>query len=208
MAMEENQLISAAQRGNLAAFNQLIGSYQGLAFNIAYSLLGDADSACDATQDAFLKAYLALARYHGGSFKAWLSRIITNTCYDQLRAARRRPTTSLDSIPDPEYCVNLIDRRRQPAESAEDQELRAVIQLGMRALPAEQRTVIVLSDVEGYSYEEICQVTGMTMGTVKSRLSRARAKMRDFLVAQPNVLTGRISQNHSRVDTTAWGGGR
>ena len=189
----EDKLISAARAGDLRAFNELVLTYQGLAFSVAYGILGDGDAASDATQDGFLKAYRSLDKFRGGSFKAWLMRIVANTCLDQLRARRRRQTTSFDELLDPEQAPCLIDRGRGPEEHAVNQELRRAIQLGMRALPADQRAVIVLSDVEGFSYAEIAQATGMALGTVKSRLSRARAKMRDSLVRQPDLLPRRYA---------------
>ena len=172
----ENDLIIAAQRNDLRAFNQLVLNYQGLAYNVARHILGDADAAADATQDSFLKAYRAIRRYQGGSFKAWLMRILTNTCYDRLRAGRRHPVHSFDELESADEWVPwLTDRHEKPAEYAERKELGRAIQMGMRTLPAEQRTVILLSDIEGFSYEEITQVTGMAMGTVKSRLEPRHA---------------------------------
>ncbi len=185
----EEGLIRAAREGDLRAFNQLVLNYQSLAYSVAYHILGSADAAADATQDSFLKAYRSLERFHGGSFKAWLTRVVTNTCYDQLRSRRRRPAHSLDELEvAPEWAPWLIDRAERPAEYAERQELSRAIRRGIQALVEDQRTVIVLSDVEGFSYEEIAQVTGMPMGTVKSRLSRARAHLRDFLLEQRDLL--------------------
>ena len=174
MDERENRLIMAAQERDLRAFNELVLIYQGLVFSVAYGILGNRDAASDATQDAFLKAFRNLHRFHRGSFKAWLTRIVTNTCYDQLRAHKRRRVTSFEEFPNPEQAVCLRDPRRSPQECAENQDLRRIIRLGMRALPADQRTVIILADVEGYSYEEIAQVTRTNIGTVKSRLSATR----------------------------------
>ena len=107
---DEPALIAAAQRGDLPAFNQIILHYQGLAYNVAYRILGDGDSASDATQDGFINAFQRLNQYRGGSFKAWLLRIVTNTCYDILRAHKRRPTTSLEKEDeDPEHDGRLQD---------------------------------------------------------------------------------------------------
>ncbi|MBC7251685.1 MAG: sigma-70 family RNA polymerase sigma factor, partial [Anaerolineae bacterium] len=88
--MDEKTLIAAAQQGDLEAFNRLVLTYQNITYNLAYRILGDADAAADATQDAFLSAYRAITRFRGGSFKAWLLRIVTNACYDQLRIKQRR----------------------------------------------------------------------------------------------------------------------
>jgi RNA polymerase sigma factor (sigma-70 family) len=188
---DEQALIAAAQRGNLPAFNQLILHYQSLAYNVAYRILGDSDSASDATQDGFIKAFQKLNQYRGGSFKAWLLRIITNTCYDILRARKRRPTTSLekeDEDSDSEHDGRLLDTAERPDAYVIRQELAGVIQAAIGQLPADQRLTLVLADVEGLDYTEIAAATGAALGTVKSRLSRARAKMRDMLLAQKELL--------------------
>lgn len=185
----DDVLVTAAQQGDLRAFNQLVLEYQGLAYNVAYHILGNADGAADATQDSFLKAYRSINSYRGGSFRAWLLRVLTNTCYDQLRARRRRPAQSLDDGDSAaEWAAWLVDRSERPAEYAERRELGQLIQRAIHALPADQRTVVLLSDVEGLTYEEIADATGMPMGTVKSRLSRARAHLRDFLLGHKELL--------------------
>ncbi len=190
--MDEQRLIEAASRGDLPAFNQLVLAYQSIAYNLAFRILGAGDPAEDATQEAFIKAYRNLGQYRGGSFKAWLLRIVTNACYDHLRQIQRRPAGSRDDLTeDPEYAGQLIDPVETPSEYALRQELAEIIQQGIAALPVEQRTVLVLSDVEGLSYEEIAQVMDTSLGTVKSRLSRARAKLRDFLLERQELLPSR-----------------
>jgi RNA polymerase sigma factor (sigma-70 family) len=195
---DEQALIAAAQRGSLPAFNQLILHYQGLAYNVAYRILGDADSASDATQDGFIKAYKKLDQYRGGSFKAWMLRIITNTCYDTLRARKRRPTTSLESEDeemDSEHDTRLVDSAERPDAYVLRKELAGVIQSAIELLPADQRTALVLADIEGLDYQEIAEATNSALGTVKSRLSRARAKMRDLLLAQKELLPAQYRLN-------------
>ena len=93
--MDEETLVALAQQGDIDAFNQLVSEYQQLAYNVAFRILGNEDKACDATQDAFLRGYRALYQFRGGSFKSWMLRIVTNSCYDQLRAQQRRPTTPI-----------------------------------------------------------------------------------------------------------------
>ena len=186
-------MIAAAQRGALPAFNKIILHYQSLAYNVAYRIMGDSDSASDATQDAFVKAYQRISQYRGGSFKAWLLRIVTNTCYDALRARKRRPTVSLENEiegeeSDPDYDPRLIDTAERPDAFVMRKELASMIQVAIGQLPEDQRTALILSDVEGMDYEEIADAMGTALGTVKSRLSRARAKMRDLLLAQGELL--------------------
>ncbi len=188
---DEAALIAAAQKGHLPSFNQLILHYQSLAYNVAYRVMGDNELAADATQDAFIKAFQRLDQYRGGSFKAWLLRIVTNTCYDVLRARRRRPTVPLESDDDendPEYDSRLIDNSERPDVFVMRQELAAVIQVAIGELPADQRTTLVLADIEGMDYQEIADTMGTALGTVKSRLSRARAKLRDMLLEHQELL--------------------
>jgi RNA polymerase sigma-70 factor (ECF subfamily) len=188
---DEAALIQSAQRGHLPAFNQIILHYQGLAYNVAYRIVGDAELAADTTQDAFIKAYQRINQYRGGSFKAWLLRVVTNTCYDALRARKRRPTTSLESEDDdddPDYNPWLIDSGERPEAYVVRQELAELLRDAISQLPADQRAALVLADIEGLDYQEIADAMGTALGTVKSRLSRARAKMRDMLMAHQELL--------------------
>jgi len=190
--MDEQALIASAQKGDARAFNQLVLLYQSMAYNVAYRILGDPDAAADATQDAFLSAFKALPKFRGGSFKAWVLRIVTNACYDQLRVKQRRPTSSLDDLPvETDHTYYLRDPAEQPDEYAERRELNWAIQTAIQTLPADQRTVVVLSDVQGLSYQEVAEVMGISLGTVKSRLSRARAKLRDHLWEERELLPHR-----------------
>ena len=199
--MDEAALIASAQKGDARAFNQLVMLYQSMAYNVAYRILSDPDAAADATQDAFISAFKAMRKFRGGSFKAWLFRIVTNACYDQLRVKQRRPTDSLDNLPvDQDHVRYLRDEAEAPDEFVERQELNLVIQAGIQALPVEQRTVLVLSDIQGLSYQEVAEATGLSLGTVKSRLSRGRSKLRDYLQQQGELLPSRY---RLRDDTEA-----
>jgi RNA polymerase sigma-70 factor (ECF subfamily) len=190
--MDEAALIASAQKGDARAFNQLVMLYQSMAYNVAYRILSDPDAAADATQDAFVSAFKAMRKFRGGSFKAWLLRIVTNACYDQLRIKQRRPANSLDNLPvDQDHVRYLRDEAEAPDEFVERQELNQLIQAGIRTLPVEQRTVLVLSDIQGLSYQEVAEAMDLSLGTVKSRLSRGRAKLRDYLQQQRELLPSR-----------------
>lgn len=190
--MSESDFISAAQKGDAAAFNQLVRAYQASVYRTAYRVLGERASAEDATQDAFISAFKHIRAYRGGSFKAWLLRIVTNACYDQLRVKQRRPTTSLDATDEDSDEPNWVaDAGESPHEFAERRELGAVIQRGIATLAADHRVTLVLADVEELSYDEIAQAMGTNVGTVKSRLSRARAELRDFLLAHAELTPSR-----------------
>ena len=191
-AMDEQALVAAARRGDTQAFNKLILTYQALAYNVAYRTLHDPDAAADATQQAFISAFRALPGFRGGSFKAWLLRIVTNACYDQLRTAKRRPASSLDDmLVDPDHSVMLTDEGESPEDYALRQDLGRVIQNGLDELPPEQRLAVILCDIQGLSYQEIAQATGVSLGTVKSRLSRGRARLRDYLQREQELLPKR-----------------
>lgn len=187
--MDEKALVIAAQRGDVHAFNRLVRSYQRIAYNVAYRVLGDAEQAADATQDAFFSAYRGIGQFRGGSFKAWILRIVTNACYDQLRRKQRRAEDSLEDLTvDPNHASALTDESESPEDYALRQELGEVIQHGLGTLNPDQRMVVVLADIQGYSYDEIAQIVGVRLGTVKSRLNRGRAQLRDYLLAHRELL--------------------
>ena len=195
MTYDESQLIADSQRGDVRAFNVLVEHYQTRLYNLCYRMLGDPDAAADVTQDAFLSAFRNIRRYRGGSFAAWLMRIATNGCYDQLRARQRRPTSSIDALLDDEDHAprQFEDVGESPDERSLRNELAGEIQRGLDQLDADQRVAIVLSDIQGFSYDEISAVTGWPLGTVKSRLSRGRAQLRNVL-RQGELLPARYRQ--------------
>ncbi|HEY0739662.1 MAG TPA: sigma-70 family RNA polymerase sigma factor [Herpetosiphonaceae bacterium] len=195
MTYDESQLIADSQRGDVRAFNVLVEHYQTRLYNLCYRMLGDPDAAADVTQDAFLSAFRNIRRYRGGSFAAWMMRIATNGCYDQLRARQRRPTSSIDALLDDEDHAprQFEDSGESPDERSLRNELAGEIQRGLDELDADQRLAIVLSDIQGFSYDEISAVTGWPLGTVKSRLSRGRAQLRNVL-RQGELLPARYRQ--------------
>jgi RNA polymerase sigma-70 factor (ECF subfamily) len=188
-SFDESTIIAQALQGDLAAFNKLVLKYQSMAYSVAYRMLQEDSAAADAVQESFLKAFRALRSFQGGNFKSWLMRIVVNSCYDVLRVQQRQSTESLDDAPvEYDYAPYLVDSTERPEAHAERMELNQFLERGIRALPPDQRTVLILCDIEGYSYEEIADLTGFAMGTVKSRISRARAKLRDYLLQNPELL--------------------
>lgn len=186
---DEEQLIAKAQTGDQAAFQTLMEPYQSLLFNVAYRILGDHDGAADATQEALLSAYRALKSFRGGSFKAWMLRIVTNACYDQLRRKQRRPTSSLEALlVGPGLHHAFTDKSEDPESYVLRQDLGQIIQRGLKTLSLDQRTAIVLSDIHELSYPEIAEIAGVPVGTIKSRISRGRAQLRDYLLQQDDVV--------------------
>jgi RNA polymerase sigma-70 factor (ECF subfamily) len=196
--MDEASLIAAAQQGKVDAFNELVLAYQHQVYNLAYCIMGDPASAADAAQEAFISAYQNLDRFRGGSFKSYLMRIVANGCYDELRRRKRRPATSFEDFGEVDEEANpaLINGREGPEAHAERQEMAGVIQAGIEILPADQRVTLVLSDVQGLSYQEIAETMGVSLGTVKSRLARARGKLRDYLCAHGELLPAKYRLEH------------
>ena len=191
--MDEADLIAAAQQGNMDAFNDLVLTYQQQVYNLAYRIMSDPASASDATQEAFIAAYRSIGRFRGGSFKSYLMRIVSNRCYDELRRRKRRPATSFEDfgVVDEESNPALINGHERPEEYVERQEMAHVIQSGIETLPPDQRITLVFSDVQGLSYQEISEAMNVSLGTVKSRLARARAKMRNYLRTKGELLPAR-----------------
>ncbi len=181
--MDEQGLIKQAKNGDVGAYNTLVLHYQNIVYNVAFRILGDPDSAADASQDAFISAYKALGRFRGGSFKSWLMRIVTNACYDELRRRKRRRQSSLEELTDDNESSSILisDKGPQPEQHRGRTELVMAIESCLEKLPDDQRVAAILRDVEGYEYSEIAAMMSVSLGTVKSRLSRARAKMRDCL---------------------------
>jgi RNA polymerase sigma-70 factor (ECF subfamily) len=183
--MNESALIHDAQHGDLEAFNRLVLAYQDALYNTALRILGDEDRAADATQEAFISAFRAINSYRGGSFKAWLLRTVTNACYDELRRQKRRPTTPLEPENDDDREIEsprwLADSSMNPEEKFEAAELEHAIQHCLEALPTDFRAVVVLADIQGLDYTEIAAAVRAPLGTVKSRIARARLRLRECL---------------------------
>jgi RNA polymerase sigma-70 factor (ECF subfamily) len=181
-AVDELALIQAAQRGNIDAFNALVETHQRHAYNLAYRILGETHAAADATQEAFISAFNHVGQYRGGSFRGWLMRIVTNACYDEQRRRKRRPEASLDALTaDGEAALQLASSSDDPEALAQRQALSQAIQQCLNGLSEEQRVIAILCDIQGYDYTEASEIARTPLGTVKSRLSRARQALRECL---------------------------
>ncbi len=190
----ESQMIKSTLQGNLNAFNHLVIAYQDIAFNLAYRLIGDRASAEDIVQDAFLSAFRKLHTFRYGSFKSWLLRIVANACYDEMRRWKRQPVVYFaaeegdQEIQEAWFC--LVDPGETPEEISLNSELNSAIQKGLLSLDVEYRSVIILVDILEMGYAEAAQVLGVPIGTVKSRLMRARARMRYSISGYMNTFQG------------------
>lgn len=190
---DEVALVQSARKGNLDAFNELILHYQTQVYNLAFHLLQDGAAADDAAQDAFISAYKSLSKFRGGSFRAWLLRIVSNACYDEMRRRKRRPSVSWDDFGEMEQEANphLVDSGALPEEAVQQQELAALIERTMAKLSKDQRMVLLLVDRMDFSYQEVAEIMGVRLGTVKSRLARARKQMQSLLQEERELLPSR-----------------
>ena len=179
---EDQILVSAALAGDSDSFNQLVERYQNRAYGLCFRMLGDSDAAADVAQDAFISAYRHLPSLRG-EFRPWLMRIVANACRDVLRSNKRHPSVSLDTNPrdeDESPALQIADSNPNPEEHLMRAEMHRTISVALLQIPQDQRTVVILSDIDGMSYDEIAEVTGANIGTVKSRLNRARARLREI----------------------------
>lgn len=186
LKMEETELVRAAIQGDLVAFNKLVLKYQDQAFNQAYRLLGNSDLAEDITQDTFLLAFRKMYQFRGGSFQAWLLKIVTNLCYDEMRTWKRTPFLPLEPVnkdgETDESPYWIKDPNALPEESIEMSELRHVIELGLSKLPLYFRIAVTLVDIQQLNYKEAAFVMGTSIGTLKSRLARGRLMLQNALM--------------------------
>ncbi|MBI3960019.1 MAG: sigma-70 family RNA polymerase sigma factor [Chloroflexi bacterium] len=192
LALEMAATIHAARAGDESAFCHLCDTYQAAAERVARHILRTEEAAADAVQDALIKVYKAIPNFEDGNFRAWLLRIVTNTCYDHLRRQKRRPAISLDALLEESY-TEMPDTRtsNDPERMALRQEQRDFLRGVIAELSPWHKEVVVLVDVMGYDYSEAAAMLGLPLGTVKSRLSRARANLRTRLCAA-NYLPGPV----------------
>jgi len=193
MDAEDSELIVRSKDGDLQAFNFIVQRYQSQVLNLSARIIGDRGRAEDVTQETFISAYQAIGRFRGGSLPAWLMRIAANASRDSLRGSRRRPEQSLDESLESQS-FQPVSAEPSPEEHAERSELNAELQKAILALSDDQRAVLVLIDVQGFSYEETTESVGASIGTVKSRLNRARRRVRDILMERRELLPDRFRQ--------------
>ena len=188
----ESSVIKKAMNGDTVAFESLVKEYQKMVYNVAYKILKDREDAADATQEAFIKAYKAIDSFRQDSkFSTWVCSIVTNTCYDILRKSKRNKTQSLyfehdeqeQKIPLPDNNDNV-----NPLKVTTNSELRRYLLEAISSLDLDQREVVILRELNDYSYQEISKELDISIGTVKSRLSRARIKIIEKLREQPELL--------------------
>ncbi len=183
--MDDRDLVGRARQGDREAFSQLIVQYQVPLYNMALRMVGSREDAADITQEAFLRAWEKIRSLRDAPFKSWLFQIAVNLCYDHFRRGRRYGV-----MPDEEQggkIVGLGIAMPDPQERVEANERARVVRESIEALDHDMRTALVLRDINGMAYDEIAGVLGVPLGTVKSRIARARAQVQEYLQRNPDL---------------------
>lgn len=185
---EDAKLIKAFKGGDKAAFDKLVLKHKNKLFNLCYRFLGDYQEANDSAQETFIKIYESLKKFRFQStFSTWLYRIAVNTCKNKLKSSAYRQKKRMVSLDNPgspdksQPAMEIQDETYSPVKELEKKERIRMVQEAINTLPTEQKEVVTLRDIEGLSYEEIVEITGFNLGTVKSRLARARLDLRKKL---------------------------
>ena len=185
--LPDSSLVPRAQQGHMDYFNTLVLRYEKQVYSVALRMVGSRQQAEDVAQETFIRAFKGLKGFRGGSLKAWLLRITTNTCNDYFRSHQSQRDLSLETLTE-DTGMSLPSSDPSPEEEALRGELGQEIQRGLLTLPGDQRMVLIMVDVEGMSYQEAAEAAGISPGTLRSRLSRARAKLRDYLLQRRELL--------------------
>jgi RNA polymerase sigma-70 factor (ECF subfamily) len=196
---DDRDLVGRARRGDREAFTQLIVQYQVPLYNMALRMVGKPDDAADITQEAFLRAWEKIRTLREAPFKAWLFQIAANLCYDHFRRGRRYGVMP-DEETRPTSNVVLGIATPDPQERAEANERTRLVRDSIQALDHDMRIAIVLRDVNGMAYDEIAGVLGVPLGTVKSRIARARAQVQERLQQHPELFPTSSSRKDAHAD--------
>ncbi len=189
--MNEEMLIKRAQNGDNDAFNHLMDDYFKKIYNIAFRMADNADDAADMTQEIMLKLFKNISSFSGNSkFSTWVYRVATNTCLDELKKLKRHKNYSIDKdieTDDGDFSYEVEDTSPVPETLAEQKELKTIVASAIGMLNPDHKAVLVLRDIQGFSYDEIARIVGCTEGTVKSRISRARAQLKIIIENNFNI---------------------
>ena len=186
MEFDERDMIERASRGDAAAFNHLMAQHERRMYAVALRMCGNREDAQDCLQEAMLRVYRAIGGFKGqSSFSTWVYRITMNTCLDELRRKKNRQNTSLDNLLDMGW--SPADESNAPEKQAMRSELRRNLNRAIQELPEEMRSAIVLRDIRGFAYEEIADMLNVNIGTIKSRISRGREKLREKIMTNAEL---------------------
>ena len=187
---QEAEIVRRVLAGEADAFEAIVDEYQKTVYNLALKMTGNPEDAQDMSQEAFIKAFSSLGSFRGDSkFSVWLYRIVSNVCLDFIRSRSRKPTSSLNvKDADGEYTeLEIADVRHMPEDELQRRLTREAVQQGLDRLPADQRQILLLREIEGLSYDEIGDILSLESGTVKSRIFRARKKFSAYLIKNGNI---------------------
>lgn len=187
----EALLIDRCQRGDTVAFDRLVEQHGQWVYNLAYRMVGDREEAHDIAQEAFVRAFSAIRKFRrGSSFSTWLYRVTANACLDEIKRRRRRPAPASSFVTDDSPPADPPDPTPGAADQVEAAERREVVRRAIAALPAHHRLTLVLYELQGCSYEEVATIMNTNVGTVKSRLNRARIALKEALQPHLELLRG------------------
>lgn len=187
---QEAAVIRKVLNGDTNAYEALVREYEKSVYNLALRMTGNSEDAYDMSQEAFIKAYNSLTTFRGDSkFSVWLYRIVSNVCLDYLRSRSRKPTVSLSTENEDgeEVELDIADEEQTPEKLLERGLTRDAVRRGLLSLPDDHRQILLLREIEGLSYDEISETLGLEVGTVKSRIFRARKKLCAFLINDGNI---------------------
>lgn len=185
-AQAERALIDRAGRGDPSAFEQLLSAQEGRMYAVALRMCGNREDAQDCMQEAMIRIYRAISTFKGqSSFATWVYRITMNSCLDELRRRKARTSTSLDAMLENGFSPS--DEYDTPEHHSLQAEQRRLLEKAIAALPEDMRAAIVLRDIQGCSYDEIAEALDTNVGTIKSRISRGRERLRNVLSQQPEL---------------------
>ena len=187
---QEAAIVRKVLGGDANAFETLVLEYEKNVYNIALRMMGNSEDAADMTQEAFIKAYNSLQSFRGDSkFSVWLYRIVSNVCLDFLRSKNRRPTVSLSVEDDDgeDAQLDVADESQSPELLLDRKLTRDSVRRGLDSLPPDYRQILLLREIQGLSYDEIAQALSLEVGTVKSRIFRARKRLCAFLIDDGNI---------------------
>ncbi|MDS1030747.1 sigma-70 family RNA polymerase sigma factor [Bacillota bacterium LX-D] len=193
MELDESKLIELSKSGNAEAFEELALKYEKQVYTIAYRFMGNYEDACDLAQETFIKAFKSIRGFRGdASFKTWIFHIVTNVCRDELRKRKKRQVISLDAplfTEEGELSRQAEDWTYSPERIYEGKEGQEIVQKMLDSLAPEYREVLIMRELQSFSYDEIAKKLNCTLGTVKSRLNRARKAMKDLVLAKQELFS-------------------